>query len=364
VGKPGAAVVVIGAGVVGCAVARELAGRGKQTLVLERGARSGEGTTSRNSGVIHAGLYYPPNSLKANLCLRGKALLYEWCAAHGVRHRKVGKWIVGSAAEEPDLAALHDNAVRAGATGLTRATVQRLRQDLPGVRAEIALHSAETGIVDPVELCRSLQTSAEERGAEFVFQSAVTGIARAGAGYRLESSRGPIDAELVVNAAGLYADDIARLAGVAKYRIFPCRGDYFSVSPGAGLPDQLVYPVQRKGALGVGVHLTLALDGSLRLGPDTRYVESKEDVGEFPGLEAKRRAFLDAAKRYLPALTLDQLRYDSCGLRPKLRAPADAEERDFVVAEDLPGFVNLVGIDSPGLTAALAIAERVGAMVG
>ncbi len=362
-GKPQTSVVVIGAGVVGCAVARELSSRGTQVLVLERGLRAGEGTTSRNSGVVHAGLYYPPGSLKATLCVRGKALLYEWCRARGVPHRQVGKWIVGSTADEADLAALLDNALRSGASGVTPATAERLRRELPGVRADIALFSAETGIVDPAALCRSLQAAAEGHGAQLVFQSQVVGISRAGAGYRIETSRGPIDAERVVNSAGLYADEIARLAGVDKYRIYPCRGDYFAVARAAGQPAQLVYPVQHKGALGIGIHLSPGLDGSLRLGPDARYVTSKEDLGEFPGLEAKRRAYFDAAKRYLPGVTLDQLRYDSCGLRPKLRSPADVEERDFVLAEDLPGFVNLVGIDSPGLTAALAIAERVGEMV-
>jgi L-2-hydroxyglutarate oxidase LhgO len=354
-----ATAVVIGAGVVGCAVAHALAERGLETLVLERAARCGEGTSSRNSGVIHAGLYSPPGSLKASLCVRGKALLYEWCRAHGVPHRQTGKWIVGDAAEEEDLAALHGNALYAGATGLTRVAAGQLARELPGVRAEIGLFSAETGLVDPAALCRSLQAAAEERGARFVFHATISGIARGGAGYRLETSRGPIDAEVLVNSAGLYADDVARLAGLDSPRIHPCRGDYFALASAAEVPRQIVYPIRKRGSPGLGVHLTPALDGSLRLGPDARYVASKEDLGPPPELEARRLAFFEAARSYLPSLQLDQLRYDSCGLRPKLRAPDEPEERDFVISQELPGFVNLLGIESPGLTASLALAELV-----
>lgn len=352
--------VVIGAGVIGCAVAAELARGGKKPIVLEAGARIAEGITSRNSGVIHAGIYYKPGSLKAESCVRGNALLYEWCAAKGVPHQRTGKWIVAASSEdEPELLGLYDNARACGAGGLSLRKQSEVERDLPNVRATAAIFSAGTGIVDPYELSRSLIDDASDNGAEVFTQARVTAIERRTAGgYTLQTERGPVACDSVVNAAGLMADEIAAMAGAGRYRIYPCRGDYFRVRGNVPVAA-LVYPVRSRAAPGLGIHLTLGLDGSLRLGPDARYVASKVDFSEPADVKALREVFFAAASRYLIGLKPDRLEYDSCGIRPKLRAPGDAEESDFVLREDLPGFINLVGIESPGLTAALDLAKRV-----
>jgi L-2-hydroxyglutarate oxidase LhgO len=340
-----ASVLVIGAGVMGCAVAAAAARRGMKPMIVERGPRIAEGTTTRNSGVIHSGLYYTPGSLKAAACVEGQALLYEWCQRHGVSFRKTGKWVVGGKSEAGELERLLANARACGASGVRMAADGELERELPFARAEIGMFAAETGIIDPFELTLSLQVAAEERGAQFVMNAQVLSIeALAGGGYAVETTRGRLDADAVVNCAGLHADEIARLAGVSKYAIFACRGDYFRVYRGPAV-KRLIYPVKRKGAPGLGVHLTLGLDGSVRLGPDAEYVASKVDFSppDAARMREKVNAFCEAARRFLPEL--------------------DPEEKDFVLSEDLPGFINLVGIESPGLTASLALARRAVALL-
>jgi L-2-hydroxyglutarate oxidase LhgO len=357
-----ARVAIIGGGVLGCAIARELSLRGLAPWVLEQGPRIAEGVTSRNSGVVHGGVYYPPGSLKAESCNRGRELLYEWCERAAVPYRRCGKWVVGSRDDEEALMALYRNAADSGAR-VSLAGAAEVARELPGIRAEVAIRSPETGIVDPFELSRSLRDAAEEKGATFLLGCRVTGLERMPGGpYRIESGRGPLEADAVVNAAGLEADEIARLTGVERYRIHPCRGDYFRIPRPRGL-ETLVYPVRRPGAPGLGIHLTLGLDGSCRLGPDAVYVPSKTDFSAPADLAAKRGRFLEAARAYLPALREEDLSYDSCGIRPKLRAPDEPAEKDFVLSEDLPGLINLVGIESPGLTAALDLARRVAALL-
>jgi L-2-hydroxyglutarate oxidase LhgO len=352
-----AEVVVIGAGIIGCAVAYEITAKGKSPIVLEQGPRIAEGVTSRNSGVIHAGIYYPPKSLKAESCIRGKALLYEWCQKSGVSHRKTGKWIVGTRSEESELGALYDNALASGATGLRWGTSDELCHDVPGLQDLIGVFSEETGIVDPYEYSNSLRVAAEEKGAVFVTNSRVTAIERTSEGYEITTTRGTLLADAVVNAAGLYADEVSEMVGIRKYKIYPWRGDYFRLASKQRY-SRLIYPVKKKKAAGLGVHLTLALDGSYRLGPDVEVAASKESFDVPIRLEEKRRLFFEAASKFLPDISIDQLSYADCGIRPKLRSPTDTEEKDFVLSEDLPGFINLIGIESPGLTASRDLAQR------
>jgi L-2-hydroxyglutarate oxidase LhgO len=349
-------VAIVGGGVVGCAAASALARAGRSVLLLEGGPRLADGVTSRNSGVIHSGLYYRPGSLKARTCVRGNALLYEWASAKGVPHARTGKLVVARDPQEvPDLEALAANARAAGAPGVELVASSFVRSHEPALDAAAALWCPQTGIVDAVELARSFATDATERGAVVLTQARVLGIERRDRAYELETSRGPLRAERVVNAAGLHADEIAALAGVTKYRIHPWRGDYFRFTPTTRY-HHLIYPVRRRGAASLGVHLTLDLAGKYRLGPDVEHVERKDD---FSPREDKLDAFLVAARALLGDVRREQLAYDGCGIRPKLRAPSDQEEKDFVVAEDLPGFIDLVGIESPGLTASLALAELV-----
>lgn len=352
---------MVGAGVVGCAVAAALARRGREVLVLEREAREGAGVSSRNSGVIHSGLYYPPTSLKAQTCLRGQELLYMWCDRRKVAHARVGKLVVArSGAEEEALQALAANAAASGARGcvlLPAEAVRRREPALPPVRA--ALWCPDTGIVDVHGLVASLRAEAEAHGAVFSLRARLEAAAVTGGGVALQTSRGEVTAGRVVNAAGLYADEVAGLLGAASPAIFPCRGDYFSLRAPARY-RHLVYPVRARGAAGLGVHLTLDLSGACRLGPDAEYVAARDCFGP---AEHKLAAFHRAACALLGPLDVGQLAYAGCGIRPKLRGPDDLEERDFAVFES-PGCVHLVGIESPGLTAALALAERVVALVG
>jgi L-2-hydroxyglutarate oxidase LhgO len=354
-------VAVIGGGVVGCAVAARLAARGQEVLLLEAQSRLGTEVSSRNSGVIHSGLYYRPGSLKAESCVRGNRLLYEWAAAHGVWHARTGKLVVAqTAAQEPALAALHENARRSGAPGLEMLTAAAARALEPEVAVAAALLCRDTGIVDPHEYVESLAAAARDDGAEVITDARVTGIERDGDGFLIQSSRGELRALRLVNAAGLSADLVARLVGVDRYTLHPCRGDYFRLRTGARY-RHLIYPVKDPTSPGLGIHLTLERGGGYRLGPDTEYVARRDDYRE---REDKRDAFLAAAQRLLGPLRPEQLSYDGCGIRPKLRAPDAPAELDFVVEEDPPGCVQMIGIESPGLTASLDLADRVAALLG
>jgi L-2-hydroxyglutarate oxidase LhgO len=341
--------IVIGGGVVGCAIASELASD-RSLLLLEGERRLGEGITSRNSGVIHSGLYYAKGSLKALTCVEGNRLLYPWAAARGVGHAKIGKLVVARDEDLAALEALERNARECGAPGIELVARDFIRAKEPTLEAAAALWCPESGIVDAVELARSFAADAAAKGAAVVTSARVLAIERAAAGFLLQTERGEIACAQLVNAAGLHADEIAALAGVSKYRIRPCRGDYFRLATKVRY-RHLVYPVRRPGSLGLGIHLTLDLSSRARLGPDSEFVESKSD---FSSREEKLPAFLEAGRRLLGDIDPGQLSYDSCGIRPKLEG-----ETDFVVSRDLPGLVNLVGIESPGLTASLALARRV-----
>ena len=360
-------VVVVGGGIVGLASAAALARAGSSVILLERHQRIATETTSRNSEVVHAGLYYPPGSLKARLCTGGREALYARCERLRVPHRKLGKLVV--ATREDEVATLESIRARGeanGVPGLRIADAAEVAGWEPAVRAVAALVSPETGIVDAGALCRSYAAEAEAHGAILSLASDVVAIERAGGAYRIAARRpdGALEAvvgDAVVNAAGLEADVVAERAGLdvdaLRYRIHPCKGDYFALAPGAPLRvSRLIYPVPA--GPGLGVHATLDLAGRIRFGPDAEYVDRvRYDVDP-----SKAGRFAALVQRYLPTLRAEWLSPDYAGVRPRLAAPGEAF-RDFVVAEEsaagLPGFVNLLGIESPGLTAAAAIAKRV-----
>jgi L-2-hydroxyglutarate oxidase LhgO len=365
-------VLVVGGGVVGLACGAALAKRGRRVVVLERHGGLARETTSRNSGVIHAGIYYPAGSLKAELCVEGRELLYERCAREGIPHRQFGKVIV--ATNDAEVRVLEDVLATGranGAPGLALVDGAEVVRREPCVRAVAGLLSPRTGIVDPHAFCLSLAAELEREGGELLLHNTLESIERSAAGFRVSARADGEDAVAVecgavVNAAGLSADRVAALAGIdvdaARYRQHPCKGDYFALVPSAPLRFAgLVYPVH--GAAGLGVHVTLDLGGRVRFGPDAHYVEAIDYA-----IDPRKAAdFAEAAGRYLPALRAEWLTPDQSGIRPKLQAPGQAV-RDFVVAEEsargLPGLVNLVGIESPGLTASLAIAERVAGLLG
>ncbi len=360
----------MGAGVVGLAAAGAVARGGRSVLVLEAEPGIARGVTSRNSEVIHAGIYYPADSAKTALCIAGRRALYAWCAAKRVPHRKLGKLIVATRPDERAVVeGLCERAVANGVEGIELiggAEVARLE---PEVAALAAVHSRETGIVDVHAFCASLQAEAEAAGAVVLCDRRVRALARHAHGWRLEvevagAAREAIDAGCVVDAAGLAADAVAGLAGLdvdaLGWRLFPCKGDYFALAPGTRLRlSRLVYPVPQ--TAGLGIHATLDLAGRVRFGPDTEYVGTL-DYRVDP---AKAERFREAAQRYLPGLAGAALVPDYAGIRPKLAGPGQGF-RDFVIEEasrhGAPGFIACVGIESPGLTAALAIGERVASL--
>lgn len=360
-------VVVIGAGVVGMAVGHELASRGSSVAVLERNARPGQETSSRHSGVIHAGIYYPTGSLKARLCVEGRHRLLEFCGRHRVPHRITGKLIVAIADGEAE--ALEDLRTRAHANGVDevrRVTRDEARRREPGGHCAAALWSPVTGIVDADALIRALDRRLAARGGHLFTDHEVVGLAPEPGGWRVEvrpgrGERHRIRAAQVVNAAGLGAQAVARLAGQPAPALYPCKGSYFWTP--RPLVRGLVYPLPEAGLQGLGIHTTVDLDGRIRFGPDTEYVERIDY-----GVDASRAgAFLDAASRYLPDLRPGDLRPDTAGIRPKLVGPGGGFADFCIDGLEAAGgghLLSLFGIESPGLTASLAIAREVAARLG
>lgn len=339
-------------------------------MVLERHASFGRETSSRNSEVVHAGLYYPTGSIRAELCVRAVGRLYEWCESRGVPIRKVGKFIVAvTRDEEPGLEALLAKAHANGATGVRRVTLAELAEAEPDVRVVAALWSPASGIIDSHAFMQRLADEADEAGTDFAFGHQVRTVEQ-GNGYRLtfdgpDGERGTIESNIVVNAAGLDADRVAELTGIdlddAGYRLQFVKGSYFRVAPSAVIhPRHLIYPMPTPGLTGLGVHVTVDLAGGVRLGPDVEFLE--ERVQDYRVDPAKRGAFHQAVSRYLPALRQDDLSPDHSGIRPRRVMPVGATP-DFVVEEEsargLPGWVNLIGMESPALTCAVELGERV-----
>jgi L-2-hydroxyglutarate oxidase LhgO len=364
-------VLVVGAGAVGLACAAVLARRGREVLVVERHAHMAQETSSRNSQVIHAGLYYPPGSAKARLCVEGRERLYARCRAEGIPHRVLGKLVVATRPEEvATLETLRARGTANGAPGLAIIDASEVSRREPAVHALAALLSPCSGVVDAHALCLSYAAEAEAHGARLAMRTEVLAVEAASGHLRVEARAADgqtshVRCGAVVNAAGLCADRLAECAGLAVdalgYRQHPCKGDYFALAPGAPLRVAgLVYPVPA--AAGLGLHATIDLGGRIRFGPDATYVERVHyDVDP-----AKAGPFAEAASRYLPALRAEWLSPDGAGVRPKLQGPNDTF-RDFLIVEEsargLPGFVNLLGIESPGLTAAEAIALEVAAQL-
>jgi L-2-hydroxyglutarate oxidase LhgO len=349
-------VAVVGAGVVGCALAWQHARTlgPDRVVLLEQAEREGTGVSSRNSGVVHAGLYYTPGSVKAHACVEGNARLWAWVERHGVGHRQTGKLVV--ATDEAELAALEQltrNALACGAE-VEQVDAARARELEPELGEDVraALWSGRSGIVDVHGFVRSIRIEAEREGASVLFGARVLGIEARGSGWLLETTRGSLGAERVINAAGLHADAIAAMVGIER-TIIPARGDYFRLRRPRPW-KRLVYPVQVPGSPSLGVHLTLELDGGCRLGPDLDWNTSKDDFSPAQG-EAKRERFRIAASRLLGELADEDLVYDGCGIRPKLVGPG-VPAADFELLEQPAGVRHYLGMESPGLTAALALA--------
>jgi L-2-hydroxyglutarate oxidase LhgO len=359
-------VIVVGAGVVGLACARALALSGRSVLILEAEAAFGTGVSSRNSEVIHAGLYYAPGSLKARLCLHGRERLYAYCAERGVAHRRCGKLVVATTPDEaPQLEAIEARARACGVHDLQRLSVEAARAMEPALACAAALWSPSTGIVDSHGLMTALLGDAENAGALLALRTPFVAAGRDGARWRVVTggdSPFELAATMIVNAAGLGAQAVARaIAGVPATAI-PARhlakGHYFSLAARSPF-THLIYPTPVDG--GLGVHLTLDLGGQARFGPDVEWLDPATTIDY--AVDATRRAAFEAnIRRYWPALPEGALQPAYSGVRPKLSGPG-APAADFVLLgpaeHGVPGLVQLFGIESPGLTASLAIADEV-----
>lgn len=358
--------VVIGAGVVGLAVARALAVSGREVLVLERESAIGSGTSSRNSEVIHAGIYYPAGSLKARLCVEGRDRLYAYCIERGTAYRRCGKLIVAhTPAQVAALPAILDQARLNGVHDLqwlSRADAQALE---PQLECQAALISPSTGIVDSHGLMLSLQGDLENAGGLVALHSEVSGIRAHASGLDIETRDGTVlRARSLVNAAGLHACELARsIAGLERSdvpRPWFAKGNYFTLS-GRSPFERLIYPAPEpdKHLAGLGVHLTIDLGGQAKFGPDVQWVDDPDDLQVDP---ARGESFYAEVRRYWPALPDGALQPGYAGVRPKISGP-DETSADFRIdgpeCHGVAGLVNLLGIESPGLTSCLAIAERV-----
>ncbi len=362
-------VLIIGGGVVGLAAAAEIAKKHPRLTValLERNGGCGREISSRSSEVIHAGIYYAAGSLRARLCVAGSRLLHEFCASSGVAHRRIGKLIVAAGPdEEPSLEELLASGRHNGVEELVLLGKKQVQALEPRVQAVSALWSPSTGIIDSHGLTRALEQRASSRGAALACRHEVTGVQAVPGGYLVRflspEGHGSLRARWVVNAAGLGAATIAEMAGITLQQHF-CKGEYFRIPQAKGLMvNHLVYPPPFRDLLGLGIHVTKALDGSTRLGPNAFYVD-RLDYDVDPGHAVE---FYESARAYLPFLELGDLQPDTSGIRAKLQGPGEPA-RDFYIRHEadhgLPGFINLLGIESPGLTSCLAIGSMVSAMV-
>jgi glycerol-3-phosphate dehydrogenase len=361
-------ILIIGGGVVGCAVARAVSARWQDVFLVEQNPKLGMATSSRNSGVIHSGIYYPKNSLKARHCIEGNKLTYEFCKKHNVPFRHTGKLVVAANAhEEADLAALKKKGEDNGVEGLRLIGPAEIRKREPHIAGAAAIEVPSTGIVSAEELVHAYARVATGQGANMVTRARVVSLEPVKDAIRVglrigdeeEVQDETIEARCVINAAGLYSDEIAALLGNSSWKIYPVRGEYCEIrGPRASLINDLVYPLPHAYGLSLGVHFTKTLWGTVLVGPTATYVEGKDNY------ERDRLPIADfahSAKTLLPEVEEKDLQLGYSGLRPKLVPPEGKGIADFVITRDhaVPQAIQLVGIESPGLTAAPSIAEQV-----
>jgi glycerol-3-phosphate dehydrogenase len=365
-------ILIIGGGVVGCAIARAVSERWQDVFLVEQFPKLGMATSTRNSGVNHSGIYYPKNSLKARHCVEGNRLTYEFCKKHSVPFRHTGKLVVAANAhEEEELVALKKRGEENGVEGLRIVGPAEIRAREPHVAGIAALDVPSTGIVSAEELVHAYARVATIQGANIVTRAQVVSLEASRETIRVglrigdeeDSQRETIEAKCVINAAGLFADEVAALLGNHSWRIYPVRGEYCEIrGPQSLLIKNLVYPLPHSDGLSLGVHFTKTLWGTVLVGPTATYVEGKDNY------EKDRLPIADfarSAKTLLPEIEERDLQLGYSGLRPKLVPPGGKGIADFVITCDsnLPQAIHLVGIESPGLTAAPAIAEHVSKLV-
>ncbi|HXJ07616.1 MAG TPA: NAD(P)/FAD-dependent oxidoreductase [Candidatus Acidoferrum sp.] len=361
-------ILIIGGGVVGCAIARAVSTRWQDVFLVEQNPKLGMATSSRNSGVIHSGIYYPKNSLKARHCIEGNRLTYEFCKKHNVPFRHTGKIVVAANEhEEADLEALKKKGEDNGVEGLRLIGPAEIRKREPHIAGAAAIEVPSTGIVSAEELVHACARVAAGQGANIVTRARVVSLESVGGAIRVglrigdeeDAQDETIEARCVINAAGLYSDEIAALLGNKSWTIYPVRGEYCEIrGPRASLINDLVYPLPHAHGLSLGVHFTKTLWGTVLVGPTATYVDAKDNYerGRLPIAD-----FAHSAKTLLPEVEEKDLQLGYSGLRPKLVPPEGKGIADFVITRDpgVPQAIQLVGIESPGLTAAPSIAEHV-----
>ena len=352
-------VAVIGGGVTGLASARAIAATGVSVCLLERHPRPGMDTSTHNSGVIHAGLYYPAGSLKARLCVEGRQLMYEFCARYDVPHVRSGKLIVAHDEHEiRALEALQQRGTENGVTGLEIVDRAFIVAREPAVNTHYALWSPDTGIVNAEEYVKALLRTGTEAGVMFLPGTKLVGADRRADGMVLTTEREAILARVVVNAAGLYADEVSRMLGGETFTIYPVRGEYAEFTPAKrSLVNGLVYPLPHGSGHGLGVHLVRTTGGQVWLGPTVKYQDRKDD---YESDRLPLEGFAEAARRLIDGVTIDDLRLSGSGIRAKLHPPSESFA-DFMIKRDRenPSVVQASGIESPGLTSSLAIGNLV-----
>lgn len=360
-------IVIIGAGVIGLAIAEELSSGGKEIVVVEKHDGFGREASSRNSEVIHAGLYYPENSLKARMCVEGNRMLYSLCEKKGIPFQKTGKIVVAGNDEEAEkVNRLYEQGNTNGVSGLRHLRRSEINKMEPQLTCRLGLLSPETGIFDSHSLMQYLEQTAKSNGSMLAYNCDVKGIAADTSGFIIEIGDADgtllkLQSEFVINAAGLFSDRIAELAGIdvdkAGYRLHPCKGEYFSVSNRhKGKIQHLIYPTPT--SISLGIHTVFNLQGGIKLGPNAFYV----DTIDYDVDSSHQEEFHSGIHRFLSFIEYDDLSPDMSGIRAKLQRDG-GEFRDFVIAEEsangVPGLINCIGIDSPGLTSCLAIAKKV-----
>ncbi len=363
--------IVIGAGAVGLAIASEIAAIDRDIFILERESAIGQGASSRNSEVIHAGIYYSTGTLKAKVCVKANPMIYHICAKNKIPHKRLGKIIVGNGEDEiKQLEDLMRQGKANGVDDLDLIDSNKIKQLEPDVKGDMAVLSPSTGIMDAHGLMDYyLRKARRQSGSDpLVLDTEVTGIRKIEDGYVVDTISGgepfSIETRIVVNSAGLFCDKIAQMVGIdidkAKYRLHWCKGDYYSLG-GKPPANMLVYPPPLQDTLGLGIHTVPDLTGRLKFGPNAYYVDKLDYKVESPV-----EPFWSDIVTYLPRIRKEDLRPDMAGIRAKLQGPGD-KARDFVIEDETsrgyPGFIDLIGIESPGLTSSPAIAEIVYEMI-
>ena len=361
-------ITIIGAGVIGLATGERLSGSFKNVFVIEKHLTFGQETSSRNSEVIHAGIYYPEGSLKANLCVEGKTLLYDYCRKHDVPYNNCGKLIVATTQEEVSVIEGIKNTAAGNGVDLEILDKDQIAALEPNIFALKALLSPTTGIVDTHSLMKQFETGILNNGGQIVYGSEVTGIRKIDEGYEImlldsDKKHFSFTTGLLINSAGLTADKVSEMAGIRdeKLAIQFCKGEYFRINPPKNrLIHRLVYPVPHPHMEGIGIHVTIDMAGGVKLGPDVTYLESNDY--DFRVTPAKQEAFWRSARKFLPFLEFDDLVPEMAGIRPKTQKPGEPI-RDFYIAEETSrgykGLINLIGMESPGLTSCLAIGNYI-----